>query len=177
MANLITLIRTVGSVVVGLLGISTHTTELLLVAYAIYWLGDMADGWFARHLDQETRLGAVFDIVADRLCAGVLCVGMLIHIPSAWPVLAVFLCSFMVLDSMLSMAFLCWPLLSPNYFGAVDRTVYRLNWSPVAKALNTSVVVALVLLGLPWAGLAVALVIAAVKVWSAHRVLVLLGAW
>ena len=57
------------------------------------------------------------------------------------PVVVVFVLSFMVLDSMLSLAFLCWPVVSPNYFHMVDRRVWQLNWSPVAKAANTAGVV------------------------------------
>ena len=67
--------------------------------------------------------------------------------PVVHPVVAVFLLSFMVLDTMLSLAFLCWPVLSPNYFHLVDRTVWRLNWSPLAKAANTAGVVGALALG------------------------------
>ena len=45
----------------------------------------------------------------------------------------VFLLSFMVLDTMLSLAFLCWPVLSPNYFHLVDRRVWVFNWSPAGQ--------------------------------------------
>ena len=57
------------------------------------------------------------------------------------PLAVVFLLSFMVLDTMLSLAFLCWPLVSPNDFHLVDHRVWRLNWSPLAKAANTAGVV------------------------------------
>ena len=124
---------------------------LLVVAYGVFWAGDIADGWSARRLGQETRAGAVFDIVCDRACTGILCVGLVASVPSALPVVVVFVLSFMVLDSMLSMAFLCWPVLSPNYFHVVDRRVWQLNWSPLAKAANTAGVVGALALGAsPW---------------------------
>ncbi len=47
--------------------------------------------------------------------------------------IGLFLFSFMVLDSQLSLAFLNWPLLSLNYFSRVDRRLYRWNWSPLGK--------------------------------------------
>ena len=57
------------------------TCALLALAYAVYWVGDILDGWSARRLGQETRLGAVLDIVSDRACTSVLCVGLLAHLP------------------------------------------------------------------------------------------------
>ena len=51
------------------------TPRCSALAYAVYWVGDIADGWAARRLGQETRAGAVLDIVSDRACTAVLCVG------------------------------------------------------------------------------------------------------
>jgi phosphatidylglycerophosphate synthase len=177
--NLVTLVRTVAAVALGTVAVSTGDLALLATAYGVYWVGDILDGWSARRLGQETRLGAVLDIVSDRACTAVLCGGLVAHVhegSGVVPVAVVFLLSFMVLDTMLSLAFLCWPVLSPNDFHVVDRDVWRLNWSPVAKAANTAGVVGALLLGLPWLALAVALAVVAVKVWSARRVLELLDA-
>jgi len=88
----------------------------------------------------------------------------------------VFVLSFMVLDSMLSMAFLCWPVLSPNYFHVVDRRVWQLNWSPLAKAANTAGVVGALALELFPVAFAVAVVVLGIKLWSARRVIRLLAA-
>lgn len=169
--NVVTLVRTAASVAIGLVAIRTGDLTLLAAAYGVYWVGDVLDGWSARRLGQETRLGAVLDIVSDRACTSVLCVGLLMHLPAVLPLAAVFLLSFMVLDTMLSLSFLCWPLVSPNDFHRVDRRIWLLNWSPVAKAANTAGVVVAIALGAYAAGLAVALLVAAVKVWSAGRVL------
>ena len=130
---------------------------LLGLAYGIYWIGDMLDGWSARRLGQETRAGAVLDIVSDRACTSVLCVGLVAALPGVAPVAIVFLLSFMVLDTMLSLAFLCWPVMSPNYFHLVDPLVWKLNWSPLAKASNTAGVVGAVAVGLHGVALVVAL--------------------
>jgi CDP-diacylglycerol--glycerol-3-phosphate 3-phosphatidyltransferase len=174
--NAITLVRTVLAVLIGCLGVASGDLVLLAVAYAVFWAGDVADGWSARKLGQETRAGAVFDIVCDRACTGILCVGVVASVPAALPVVAVFVLSFMVLDSMLSMAFLCWPVLSPNYFHVVDRRVWQLNWSPLAKAANTAGVVGALALELFAAAFAVAVAVLAVKLWSARRVIRLLAA-
>ena len=73
------------------------------------------------------------------------------------PVAVVFLLSFMVLDTMLSLAFLCWPILGPNDFHVVDRRVWLLNWSPPAKAANTAGVVGALAIGADAARAGVAL--------------------
>jgi phosphatidylglycerophosphate synthase len=169
--NLVTLVRTAAAVAIGLVAIRDHDLALLAVAYGIYWTGDVLDGWSARRLGQETRLGAVLDIVCDRACTSVLFVGLLIHLPAVLPLAVVFLLSFMVLDTMVSLSFLCWPLVSPNDFHRVDHRVWLLNWSPAAKAANTAGVVAAIALGAYTAGLVVALAVVGVKVWSAVRVL------
>jgi len=174
-ANAVTLGRTVAAVVIAGVGIATGQIALLGVAYAVYWIGDIADGWFARRLGQETRLGAVFDIISDRACTSILCVGLIAEIPGIVTVAVAFFLSFMVLDTMLSLSFLCWPLLSPNYFDQADRLVYKLNWSPPAKAINTAGVIVLALVGLTPAALLLTAALGAIKVWSGLRVLRLLG--
>jgi CDP-diacylglycerol--glycerol-3-phosphate 3-phosphatidyltransferase len=168
--DLVTLVRTALAVGIGAVGVARADLALIAVAYAVYWAGDIADGWLARRIGQETRAGAVLDIVCDRACTSLLCVGLLAQLPAVLPVAVVFLLSFMALDTMLSLAFLCWPVLGPNYFGRVDRQVYRLNWSPPAKALNTAAVVLLVVAGLYTAALVVASGVVLLKVWSALRV-------
>lgn len=173
--NLVTIVRTLLAVGIGAVGVAQEDLWLLAAAYAVYWLGDMADGWLARRLVQETRAGAVLDIVCDRACTSVLCVGLVAHLPEVTAVVIVFLLSFMVLDTMLSLAFLCWPLLSPNDFHQVDQRVWAWNWSPAAKAANTAGVVLAVALGLPEVALLLALVVVLIKVVSAHHVVRLLA--
>jgi phosphatidylglycerophosphate synthase len=174
--NVVTATRTVIAVALGAIAVATGDLRLLAVAYGVFWVGDIADGWSARRLGQETRAGAVFDIVCDRACTGILCVGLVASVPEALPVVVVFVLSFMVLDSMLSLAFLCWPVLSPNYFHVVDRRVWQLNWSPLAKAANTAGVVGALALELFSVAFAVAVVVLGIKLWSARRVIRLLAA-
>ena len=144
----------------GLVGVAAEDPRLLVAAYAVYWVGDIADGWTARRLGQETRAGAVLDIVSDRVCTAVLCVGLVAHLPAVAPVALVFLLSFMVLDSMLSLAFLCWPILGPNDFHVVDHRVWLLNWSTPAKAVNTAGVVGALAVGADGVAPGVALAVA-----------------
>lgn len=169
--NLVTTVRTVLAVALGLEAIVQRSATLLLAAYGVYWVGDVLDGWVARRLDQETRLGAVLDIISDRACCAVLVCGLSSLRPELWPALALFLLQFMVLDCVLSLAFLRWPLTSPNYFHLVDRGVWRLNWSPPAKALNTVAVVGAVAAGSVLLATTVAAGQLALKAWSARRVL------
>ncbi|WP_051723866.1 CDP-alcohol phosphatidyltransferase family protein [Micromonospora chokoriensis] len=172
--NYITAIRTVAAVTVGIVALVAGSVPLMAVSYGIYWLGDVLDGWAARRLGQETRAGAVFDIVSDRACTAVLCVGLISLLPDVAVVALVFLLSFLVLDTMLSLAFLCWPVLSPNYFHLVDRRVWALNWSPLAKVANTAGVVGAIAFGQYQLALGVAVAVVAVKLWSVAAVLRLL---
>jgi hypothetical protein len=80
--------------------------------------------------------------------------------------IAVFLVQFMVIDQLLSLMFLRWPLLSPNYFAAVDRRIHRWNWSPPAKALNTAAVVILAIFTPTAVAVTFAAAVAAVKAVS-----------
>ncbi len=141
--NTITAVRTAASVGLAVAALTHRSAHLLVAAYLIYWIGDILDGVAARALGQETRTGAVFDIVADRACTSA-CAGALVVLrPGTALPIAVFLVQFMVIDQLLSLMFLRWPLLSPNYFARVDPRIYRWNWSPPAKALNTAAVVIL----------------------------------
>lgn len=174
-ANLVTVVRTVLAVALGAAATAEASATLLVLAYVAYWAGDVLDGWLARRLRQETRLGAVLDIVSDRACCAVLVGALLTLQPALWPALTVFLLQFMVLDCALSLTFLRWPILGPNDFHAVDARVWRLNWSPPAKAVNTAAVVLAVVTGSLPLALAVALTQVALKLWSARRVLLLPG--
>ena len=57
----------------------------------------------------------------------------------------VYLVEFAVVDMVLSLAFVSWPLISPNYFYLVDRGIWLWNWSKPAKAVNSSVFAVLLL--------------------------------
>lgn len=85
----------------------------------------------------------MFDIVADRACTSACAAALVVLLPDTALPIAVFLVQFMVIDQLLSLMFLRWPLLSPNHFAGVDDRIYRWNWSPPAKALNTAAVVVL----------------------------------
>ena len=165
-ANGVTLVRTVAATVLALLSLGQGSLRLLVAAYLVYWVGDILDGHVARRLGQETRIGAVFDIVSDRTCTTLCAAAFIVTSPQVLLPITVFLVQFCVVDTMLSLTFLCFPIKSPNDFHRVDRTLYRWNWSPAAKALNTSVVVLLSVVGMPLAATACALAVLGVKVWS-----------
>jgi CDP-diacylglycerol--glycerol-3-phosphate 3-phosphatidyltransferase len=169
--NLITVTRTAAAVALGTVALVQASAPWLIAAYATYWVGDIADGRVARWLRRETRLGAVFDILADRGSSSLCICALIVIEPQFAPPLAVYWVQFMVVDALLSCAFLHWPILSPNYFYKVDRRVWAWNWSSPAKAANTGLllVVLLTLGGAVALGLAVAQLL--VKLASAYRVL------
>lgn len=170
LANAVTLLRAGTSLAAVTASVATGHVALLFVGLGVHCVGDVADGYLARRRDEETRAGAVLDVVCDRLgvSAYYLAYGQL-H-PDLLVPIAVFLFEFMVLDAYLSLAFLSWPLRSLNYFGLVDRTVYRWNWSPLAKALNSGALVVLMLVtGSFWASLVFAVALTVVKGVSVAR--------
>lgn len=169
-ANAVTAVRTVAAVAVATAAAAQQSLALLLLSLALYWVGDVADGAVARLTGRETRIGAVFDIVSDRLCAAAFYLGLAWLIPATAIPAAIYLTQFMVVDMWLSLAFLAWPITSPNYFYVVDRTLWQWNWSKPAKALNSAAfAVLLVLTRDPWLGAGVALALLALKSWSAFR--------
>ncbi|MFF0469309.1 CDP-alcohol phosphatidyltransferase family protein [Micromonospora zamorensis] len=164
--NAITAVRTAISVALAVAALTHRSVHLLVAAYLVYWIGDILDGAAARALGQETRTGAVFDIVADRASTSACAAALVVLRPDTALPVAVFLVQFMVIDQLLSLMFLRWPLLSPNYFASVDRRIYLWNWSPPAKALNTAAVVLLAIVAPTAVAVTFALAVAAVKVVS-----------
>lgn len=162
-ATIITFIRTIATVVI--IGFALHegipdddefwspALQLMTVALGVYWVGDMLDGQVARRMHHETRIGAVLDIMSDRMCSAAFYFGLAwLHPEFTVPVL-LYLAEFMVIDCFLSIAFLAWKVRSPNYFYVIDRTIYRLNWSHPAKAVNSALFAVLLLITQsPWLG-------------------------
>ncbi|HUS63918.1 MAG TPA: CDP-alcohol phosphatidyltransferase family protein, partial [Kofleriaceae bacterium] len=148
----------------------THSQLLNFWGLAVYWVLDILDGWLARRLDQETRLGAQFDILSDRLLVAFFYFNYLHWHPGAALPVLLFLTNFMVLDHFLSNQFLRWPILSPNYFHEVDRVTHLLNWSPLGKAINSGLVtVLLAVLGWHGGAIAICAALIAVKGYSIAR--------
>jgi len=169
-ATAITAVRTVASVVLAALAAHEQSLTLLVVALVVYWVGDMLDGFYARVRDCETRIGAVLDIMCDRLNAAAFYIGLAWLQPDLSPAIFVYLAEFMVVDCFLSIAFLAWPVRSPNYFFVVDRPLWLWNWSKPAKALNSALFAVLLLVtGWMWLGLAIASALLVLKCVSLHR--------
>ncbi len=180
-ATAITFVRTVATLGLSLWAAYVESLALLVSGLVVYWVGDTLDGEYARRFDCETRIGGVVDMVSDRLSCGAFYVGLAWLQPApllfsdepmelvAIPV-AVYLFEFMVIDMYLSLAFLAWPIRSPNYFYEVDRTIWLWNWSPVGKAVNSAAFAVLLLVtGWMWVGLAIATALLVLKCVSLHR--------
>lgn len=136
--TVITFARTVGTLALALLGAHQGSLTLLLWALGVYWVGDMADGAVARLTDRETRIGATLDVMCDRISAAVFYVGFAWYDPTMVVPVGIYLAEFMVIDMFLSLAFLAWPVASPNYFYLIDRRIWLWNWSKPGKALNSA---------------------------------------
>lgn len=169
-ATLITGIRTVAAVVLAALAARQGSQSLLVAALVVYWVGDSLDGFVARIRGCETRIGAVLDILCDRFCAAAFYVGLVwLHHDFALPVF-IYLAEFMAVDCFLSLAFLAWPIRSPNYFYVVDRPLWKWNWSKPGKAVNSSMFAVLLLVtGWVWLGVVIATALLALKCASLVR--------
>jgi len=166
-ATVLTFARTAATLILALWGAREGSLALLLWALGVYWVGDIADGVLARRLDQETRIGAVVDIMCDRLSAASFYVGFAWYDPSMAVPVGIYLAEFLVLDMFLSIAFLAWPVSSPNYFYVIDTRLWRWNWSKPGKALNSGLfAVLMVATREPWVAGAVALCLVALKATS-----------
>jgi len=169
-ATVITAARTVGSAAVAAWAVHEGSLTLLVVALAIYWVGDILDGTWARIRKCETRIGGVLDILSDRFNAAAFYFGLAWLQPDLAPAVFVYLAEFMVVDAFLSLAFLAWPIRSPNYFYVVDHQIWLWNWSKPAKAVNSALFAVLLLVtGWMWLGLAIAVALLAMKCWSLAR--------
>jgi CDP-diacylglycerol--glycerol-3-phosphate 3-phosphatidyltransferase len=150
-------VRTVASVVLAGLAARSGSLTLLVAALVVYWAGDSLDGFVARIRGCETRMGAVLDILSDRFCAASFYLGLVWLRPEFAVPVFIYLAEFMVVDCFLSLAFLAWPVRSPNYFYVVDRPLWLWNWSKPGKAVNSSLFAVLLLVtGWVWLGAAVA---------------------
>ncbi len=172
-ANGVTLVRTIGGLVLFSIAALEHSFTWNLAGLAVYWGLDCLDGFLARALNQETRFGAQMDILSDRFLMAFFYLNYLAMHPDLVVVIALFLFEFMVLDQYLSNQFMRWRLLSPNYFYVVDRTIWWLNWSAPGKFLNSGVVTILLLTTKSaWAVWPVLIVLYFIKIYSvirAHR--------
>jgi CDP-diacylglycerol---glycerol-3-phosphate 3-phosphatidyltransferase len=169
-ATVITGVRTAAAVVLAGLAAQQESLTLLVAALVVYWLGDMLDGFVARVRGCETRIGAVLDILCDRFCAASFYLGLMwLHHEFALPVM-IYLAEFMVVDCFLSLAFLAWPVRSPNYFYVIDRPIWLWNWSKPGKAVNSSLFAVLLLVtGWVWVGVAIAVALLVLKCVSLAR--------
>jgi len=166
-ATNITFVRTLISLALCLVGAQQGELRWLVAGLVVYWVGDSIDGWWARKFDCETRTGAVLDMLCDRLNCAAFYLGLVWLQPEMALPVGVYLVEFMVIDLFLSLAFLAWPIRSPNYFYEVDERLFRWNWSKPAKAVNSSLF-AVLLLATGWwqVGLVIALGLVALKTTS-----------
>ena len=169
-ATVVTAVRTIVSVVLAGLAAQQSSLTLLVVALVVYWAGDSLDGFVARLRGCETRIGAVLDILCDRFCAAAFYLGLVWLKPEFAVPVFIYLAEFMVVDCFLSLAFLAWPVRSPNYFYVIDRPLWLWNWSKPGKAVNSSLFAVLLLVtGWVWVAAAIATALLVMKSVSLAR--------
>jgi CDP-diacylglycerol---glycerol-3-phosphate 3-phosphatidyltransferase len=169
-ANLVTAIRLVSGLAIFAYAAVTKDETWNLIGLGVYWVLDVVDGFLARRFDQETRIGAQMDILADRILVAFFYLNYVVLYPDLVVPVSMFLFQFMGIDHYLSNQFMRWPIKSPNYFHVIDKKIWAWNWSPAAKLLNSAVVTGvLVLTKSPILGSIVCGAIIGLKVWTAIR--------
>lgn len=166
--NIITLIRLVLSLGFFITALRTGQELYNFIGLGVHWLGDVLDGFYARRFKQETVLGAEIDIIADRVEILFFYLIFLTFHPGLYLAVVIYVLDFAFVDFYLSYQFQKYDIISPNYFYKVDRTVYRLNYSPGGKFIN-STVVTLILIFLPrlhWLAGLIALGLIVMKLYS-----------
>ncbi len=171
-ANIITLVRLIGSLIFFSLAIIEKSPTYNFIGLGVHWFGDVLDGICARSCKQETILGAEIDIIADRIETLFFYVNFLHFHPHLMIPAVTYILDFAFVDFYLSYQFLKYDIISPNYFYKVDKTVYRLNYSPVAKFCN-STIVTLILIFLPQFRIPAAFFAAALIVVKSFSILLL----
>ena len=139
-ANLITLFRLLASLTFFSMAIVHQSQTYMFIGFLIHWIVDFIDGWTARKFKQETILGAQADIIADRVEIIYFYVIFLHFRPYLFLPVALYLIDYAFIDFYLSYQFMNFGIISPNYFYKVNKRVYNLNYSPVGKFSNSSVV-------------------------------------
>jgi CDP-diacylglycerol--glycerol-3-phosphate 3-phosphatidyltransferase len=169
-ANIVTAIRLVAGMAIFGYAAVTRNETWNFIGLGVYWVLDVVDGFLARAFDQETRIGAQMDILADRVLVAFFYLNYVMLYPHLMIPVAMFLFQFMGIDHYLSNQFMRWPLKSPNYFHVVDRTIWLWNWSPIGKLVNSAVVTGVLVLSKNViAGSLVCGAILAMKFWTAYR--------
>ena len=171
-ANGVTMLRLVSGLVVFAYAADARDETWNYIGLGLYWVLDVLDGFLARRFDQETRIGAQMDILADRVLVAFFYLNYATLHPDLIVPVAMFLFQFMGIDHFLSNQFMRWPIKSPNYFYVIDRTLWRWNWSHPGKALNSGLFAILLLVtGWMWLGLAIATALLIMKCVSLGRLL------
>jgi CDP-diacylglycerol---glycerol-3-phosphate 3-phosphatidyltransferase len=169
-ANFVTAFRTVVGLALFAVAAVQRDATLNYAGLAVYWVLDIVDGFVARKLNQETRIGAQFDILSDRLLVSFFYLNYLAMNPSVAPTVALFLLQFAIIDQYLSNQFLRWPILSPNYFNLVDDLIWKLNWSVPGKMFNTGLVtILLIVLPTQIPALVISVVLIVLKLFCCAR--------
>ena len=124
-----TIARTIACAALTVEAVAGASWRVLLAAVAAYWVGDVCDGILARSTARETRFGAALDVVCDRACCALVLLGAVALDPSFALPVAVYLLAFVVVDTLLSLTFLAWPLLSRGPLSTVRGRLARVSAS------------------------------------------------
>lgn len=171
--SLITFFRFMVSLIFFILAIHRMDITYNYIGLVIHWIGDVLDGNYARIFKQETIVGAEFDLIADRIEILFFFVIFLMFYPHLYLPVTVYIFNFAFIDLFLCYQFVKFDIISINYFYRVDPLVHKWNFSILAKILNSSVII-LLLIFLPqlWlltTGLALGWI--GIKSYSIYRLL------
>lgn len=173
-ANGVTIARLIATTTMMLVAIMSRSPTLLLAGLLTSWLLDVADGLLARDRLRETVIGAQLDILADRMTAMWVVLGVVVFDHAApltvvagaavWLQLSFF-------DQLLASQFLRFGHWSPDEFHLEDPDVWRLNWAPAAKIVGNLPLALLIVGGWGlWIALVMAILLIVVRMFSYLRI-------
>jgi CDP-diacylglycerol--glycerol-3-phosphate 3-phosphatidyltransferase len=173
-ANGITITRLVVTTTMMLVAIVSRSPTLLLVGLLTSWLLDVVDGLLARGRLRETVIGAQLDILADRMTAMWVVLGVVVFdhaAPLTVVAAAAVWLQLSFFDQLLASQFLRFGHWSPDEFHLEDPGVWRLNWAPAAKIAG-NLPLALLMVGgwCLWIALGLAILLIVIRMFSYLRI-------
>jgi phosphatidylglycerophosphate synthase len=120
--------------------------NLLFIALGTQWCLDFLDGFLARLLHQETRLGACIDAQTDRVVTCIFLFAMWHMASDAHVAILCYLVFLMLLDAVMFTQAMQTGVLSTNYYYEINLTAWRICWSPAGKFVTAVLIPVMIIM-------------------------------
>lgn len=150
-ANALTLLRLVATIAFLTVAIWSRSSVLLVAGLSGSWLFDTLDGYVARARACETVFGAQLDAAVDRVTVLLALIGSVVLAGGRAEVIVAATTVWLqygVVDQVLFAQFLRFHLWTPDEFHTVDKRVWLVSWSQLAKGVSGTSTAAMALGGI-----------------------------